>query len=119
MTPLVNGAPEIGTFAVDREEDFVQVPLVTGSGAPAAELIGIGLPELPAPIPHGFVGQDDPTFRHQLLNIPVAQAEAEVQPHAMANNLRRKPMALVRVECWWCIHAASMPYEGSAGKRGN
>jgi hypothetical protein len=65
-------------FAVDREKDFVQVPLVPVSGAPPAELIGIELPELPTPIPHSFAGQHDPTFRHQLPNLPVAQAEAEI-----------------------------------------
>jgi hypothetical protein len=57
MTLLVKSAPQIVTFAVAGEKDFVQVPLVPRSGAPPAELIGIGLPEGPAPIPHGFVGQ--------------------------------------------------------------
>ncbi len=46
-------------FAVDGEEDFVEVPFIAWLGAPAPQLIGICLPELAAPIPHSFVGQDD------------------------------------------------------------
>ena len=35
---------------MDREEDFIQMPCVAGSGTPALELIGIGLPELQTPL---------------------------------------------------------------------
>jgi hypothetical protein len=91
------------------------VPLVPGSGT-AAQPIGIGLPEFPAPIPHGFIGQDDATGRHELFDIPIAEAEAKVQPHAMADDLRRESMALVGIGCWWGIHVASMPHEGRAEK---
>src|SRR5215471_11008350 len=48
-----------------------------------SELMGIGLPERPTPIPHGFVGQDDPTFGHEFFDIPVAQANTKIQPHAV------------------------------------
>jgi hypothetical protein len=46
----VNGAPEVVPLAIDREEDFIQMPCVAGSGTPALELIGIGLPELQTPL---------------------------------------------------------------------
>ncbi len=46
-------------FAVDRQKHLIQVPLVIGPRALAAELIGIPLPKLPAPSTHGFVRQDD------------------------------------------------------------
>jgi hypothetical protein len=101
---------------MDGQKDLIQVPFITRSRATPAELIGISLPELPASIPHGFVGQRDPALRHQLFDVPVAQAEAEVQPHTMANDLGWEPMALVGIGCWWCLQAVSMPHEGRAGK---
>ena len=55
------------------------------------------MPELPAPIAHGFVRQQDPAFGHELFDIPIAQAKAEIQPDAMADDLRWKPMALMQV----------------------
>jgi hypothetical protein len=33
-------------LAVDREEDFVQVPFITRAGTPTAEFVRVGLPEL-------------------------------------------------------------------------
>ena len=82
---------------MDGEEDFIQMPFVAGSGTPAPELIGIGLPELQAPFADRFIGHEDPAGEQQLFHITVAQAEAEVEPDAMADDLGRKPMVFVRV----------------------
>ena len=110
ITVLVDGPPQIVALAMDGQKDLIQVPLVSRSGTPTAQLIGIGLPELSAPIAHRFIGQDDATCGHQLFDIPVAQAKAKVQPHTVADDLGREPMALIQIGWWWCIHAASMAY---------
>jgi hypothetical protein len=47
---LVHSTPEIVLFATDGQKHFVEVPRVAGSRAPTAQLMGIGLPELPGPI---------------------------------------------------------------------
>ena len=92
---LINGPPEVVPFAVDGEEDFLQMPLIARSRTPASQLIGIGPPKLPAPMAYGFIGQHDPVCGHQFFNIPIAQAEAKVEPDTVIDNLRRKPMALI------------------------
>jgi hypothetical protein len=92
---LVYGSPEIVPFAMDGQEHFVQMPRVTKSRAPSPQLIGIDLPELPAPIAHRFVRQDDAALRHQRFDIPVAQAEATGEPDTVTDNLRREPMAFI------------------------
>jgi hypothetical protein len=97
IAALVDRAPQIPTFAVDGEEDFIQMPLVTRSRMLAAQLIGIGLPKLATPIPHGFIGQGNAAFGHQLFDVPVAEAEAEIQPHTVADDFDREPVALIRV----------------------
>jgi hypothetical protein len=86
VTILIDGAPEIMPRAVDREQDLIQVPLVARLGAPATELIGIRLPELLAPLPDRFVGDGDSTSEQQLFDIAIAEAEAIVQPDAMADD---------------------------------
>jgi hypothetical protein len=98
-------------FLVDREKHLVQVPLVPRSGTPAAQLIGIGLPELPALIAHSFVRQQNAAFRHQLFDVSVAQVKAEVEPHTVADDFGRKTVTLIRVGCGSWVHAASMARE--------
>jgi hypothetical protein len=51
-----DGPPQVVTLAVNGEEDLIQMPLVPRSWVPTPELVSIGLPELPAPLPSGFVG---------------------------------------------------------------
>jgi hypothetical protein len=97
---LIHGPPQIVTCAMNGEEDLIEVPLVARLGAPAPELIGIRLPELPAPLPDRFVGDDDSTGEQQLFDIAVAEAEAIVQPDAMADALGREAVVFVRVG--WC-----------------
>ena len=87
-------------FLVDREKHLVQVPLVARPGPSMPELIGIGLPELQAPLPDGFIGHDHPTGEQEFFDIAVAETEAEVQPDAIADDLSRE--AVVFVWVGWC-----------------
>jgi hypothetical protein len=41
---------------------LIYMPLVPRSRVLTAKLLRVGLPELTAPIPHGFIGQDDATL---------------------------------------------------------
>ena len=43
---LVDATPQVTGDAVDLHEDLVEVPLVAGAGAPPAQLVGVGLPNL-------------------------------------------------------------------------
>jgi hypothetical protein len=95
---------------MDGQKDLIEGPLAARPRTPAAQLVGIGLPELVAPIPHRFIGQDDAACGHQRFDVPVAEAKAKVQPDTMTDDLRREPMPLVGIGDWWCGHAASMPH---------
>jgi hypothetical protein len=85
--------PLRGTVA--GEKDFVQVPLVTGSGTPMPELIGILLAKLATAFPDRFVGHDHPAGEQQLFDVSVAEAEPEVQPNTMTDDLRWKSVIFV------------------------
>jgi len=77
------------------DEDLVEVPFVAGAGAPTAQLIGVGLPELGTPAPYRLIADHDTTRQHQLLDLTKAQREPKVQPHAMVDDLDRVAVALV------------------------
>jgi hypothetical protein len=51
--------------------------------------------ELQHPPPHGFVGEVEPSFGQQFLDIPVAQGEAEIQPNRVLDDLGREAMTAV------------------------
>ncbi len=58
-------------------------------------MVGVVGPELPAPLPNGFVRHDDTSFRQQILNIPEAQTVSVVQPHGVADDFSWKTMPKV------------------------
>jgi hypothetical protein len=90
MAVLIHCAPEIMAFPSNRAKHFIQVPCIARPGIPAAELIGVGVPELPAPIAYYFLGQGDGMSGYLFLNVTVAQTEATGEPDAVADNLGRE-----------------------------
>ena len=63
---------------MNREENFIQVPLVIRSGASRTQLIGVELPKLHAIFADRFAGRVDPAGEKQLFHIAIAQTEAEI-----------------------------------------
>ena len=49
------------------ENHLVHVPFIPTTRA-AAQFIGIGLPKFQAPLPDGFIGDDDSALRQNFLN---------------------------------------------------
>jgi hypothetical protein len=107
MAVLIHRPPQIVAFAINSQKHPIHVLLVARPGAPAMELIGIPLPEPPAPLPDRFVGHDNTAGEQQLFDVARAQAEAVIQPDAMTDDLGRKTMVFVWVG--WCggIHRSS------------
>ena len=87
---LIYCPPPIMPLAFDGQQHLIHMPLVPGPGASPPELIGILLPELAAPFADRLVGHDDSAFKQQLFDITKTQAEPNVQPHGMADNVGRK-----------------------------
>jgi hypothetical protein len=112
MAVLIHGPPEVVPLATDREEDLVQVPFIARPGTPPSELIGVLLAELPAPFADGLIRDDHSTFEEELFDIAVTEAEPEVEPDPMADDLPGETVVLVAVRYGSSIHAASMPHGG-------
>ncbi len=94
---LVHGSPQIMELAPDLHEDLVQMPHVTKSTLSTLELPSVLGSKLPTPLPDRLVGDEDASLREEFLDISVAQGEPVVQPDAMADDLRREPIAAIPV----------------------
>ena len=105
---LVDCPPEIVPVPVDREEGFIQMPLIAWLCTPSAQLMGLLLPELETPLAHRFVGYDDATFGQELFHIAVAEVEAEVEPDRVGDDFLRKAKPLVRWSSSVSCHAISI-----------
>ena len=92
---LIHRAPEILALTVDRHEHLVQEPRISESTLSALQAPRVVRTELPAPLPSGFVRHDDSSFREQIFDIPEAQAVSVVEPHGVADDVRRKAMPQV------------------------
>jgi len=89
---LIDRPPEIVPLTPNRQTDLIQMPLITSSGMPAPELIGIGWTARLAPRPTGVVRHHDPAGAPELFDITVAEAAPVVQPHARADDVGWNPM---------------------------
>jgi hypothetical protein len=80
-------------LACDLHGNLVEVPRVSGTGQPAADLIGDALAKLQHPLPYGFVADRDAARGEDLIHVPQAQGEAEIEPDRVADDLGRKAVA--------------------------
>jgi hypothetical protein len=86
------------THFYQLRKDYFEMPLVAGPWPASTYLVGIILPELATPFTDRFIGDPDATGEQHLLDIAVAQGEAEVEPDGMRDNFRGK--AVVFVAFW-------------------
>src|SRR5690349_23625915 len=77
---LVHGAPQVTGLTVDLDEDFIQVLFISRLRPTSAQLIGIGLPKLAAPLTNSFVNHLDAAGGEEFFDIMVAERETEIKP---------------------------------------
>ena len=92
---LVHGSPQVGTFAMDREEDFIQMPLVARRRPSMPELIRVGLAELATLLPNRFIRHKNATSEAEVFHIAGAETKATIEPDGMADALRWKSVVFV------------------------
>jgi hypothetical protein len=115
MTILIDRPPQVVACTIDGQKHLIEVPFVTRSGPAATQLIGILPAKLAISRADRFIGDDDPTGEQQLFDIALDEAEMEVQPDAIAENLGREAVVLVTVG-GWCAHATSLAHWADAGE---
>lgn len=107
---LIDRSPEIVCDSVDLEEDFIQVPFVTGPSATPSQTGGIRFTKFVAPASDGLVAQQYSPSSHQFFHITEAHTEPIIEPNAMRNDLLWESMATIRA----VRHSSSMPFIADA-----
>ena len=90
-----DGTPEIHPLAGDAYHHLVQMPAIARPWATPAQPSRDCGTELQHPSPHRFVGDVEPSFGQQFLDVSVAQGEAEIKPNRVLDNLGREAVAAV------------------------
>ena len=73
------------------------MPFVSTPGLAPTQHVRVGLAEFQRPLPDRLVRNENPAAGHQLFDVAKAQAETEIQPHHMADDLGRIAKTAVQV----------------------
>src|SRR5947207_1572708 len=102
---VIDGAPQIHPLAGDANDHLVELPPVARTWARPLEPAGKSGPELQNPAPHRLIGDIESAFSEELLHVPVAQCEPQIEPDRVLDDRRREAMSAVGE----LIHAGSLP----------
>ena len=92
---LVDGPPEPAPLAADARRHLIEVPRPAAPHLVSAQLVRGVDAELRDPAPHRLIARPGAALGEQLLDIPEAQREAEVEPDGVSNPLRREAVPMV------------------------
>ena len=82
-------------LASDPNNHLVQMPSIARARAATPQPPRDQRAELQHPAPDGFVGDIEPTLGQQILDVSVAEREAQVEPDRMLDDNGRKPVTTV------------------------
>ena len=68
----------------------VPKPLVAEVRGALTDLAGVDPAECPRPAPHGFIDNDDPAHRQQVLDHPQAERKTDIEPDNLLDGLSRE-----------------------------
>jgi len=75
---LINCSPKIMSLSVYSDEYLIEMPLISSSRTPSAQMICESLAELLAPLSDSFIGENNASLCHKQFDISVAEREAKV-----------------------------------------
>ena len=84
---LVDGPPQVPLLTSDPDEDLVQVESVAVAAVPAPQSMRVPWPELVAPEADRLVGDQDASPGQDVLDVPMANVEAVVEPDGVLDDL--------------------------------
>jgi hypothetical protein len=90
VTVGVDGAPEPLLFTVDWNDNLIEVPFVSCSGAIPLDAIGKVATETVHPQPNSLSADNHAAFSQQIFNISITQGEAVIRPHGIGDDLTRE-----------------------------
>jgi hypothetical protein len=95
LTFTVYSAPDVQLSAVDGDEHFVEMSPSAWPRPSSSQPARNDRAELQSPASDRLIGHIDATLGEHILDIAVAQTEAEIEPNGLLNDDARKAMAVV------------------------
>jgi hypothetical protein len=83
------------------------MPLITRARPVATKIVRNGRAKLQIPSTNALIRDDDATLGQLQLDIAKAQAEHVIEPHRLADEVRRKAVTMVRVG--WLLRSTIQP----------
>jgi hypothetical protein len=93
---LIDRVPEPMLLAVDRNDNFVEMPFVTKLRRALADFVGEVAPEFPGPTPNRFITDNDAASGQKIFDHPQAEWKAEIQPNCVSDHFGGKAMAAIK-----------------------
>ena len=88
----IDGAPKPVLFAIDGDDDFIEMPNIAELRRALAGLVGEVSAEFLCPTPHGFMTDDNTAGGQQIFDHSQAERESEIEPNHMGDDLSGKTM---------------------------
>jgi len=95
LTFVIDSTPKVHPLAGDPHYHLVQMPSIARPRTMPLQPPRDHRSELEHPAPYRFVGNVEPTLGEEVLNVSIAQREAQVEPHSMLDDNWRKAVAAV------------------------
>src|SRR5260221_5903527 len=89
---VIDRAPEVHPFAGDPHHHLVEVPAIARPRTALPQPSRDHRAEFQNPAADALVGEVEPTLRKQLLDVAIAQGEAQVKPNRLLDHNRRGPL---------------------------
>jgi hypothetical protein len=96
LARVIDGPPQPTALPVDHQAKFIEMPDVRARASRPSQSSGVLQAEPQRPEADGFVRDFNATGEQQFGDVAQAHREAIVQPHAMADDLGREPIAFVK-----------------------
>ena len=91
----VHGSPDVHLSAVDGDKHFVEMPAQVRAMPSPRQLAGNDGAELQSPTADRLVGHVDTALGEHVLDVTVAQSEAEIEPEGLLDDDARKAVGMV------------------------
>ena len=88
---------QIVQLTLNLNKYFIQMPGISKPSLFGADLPGIVLTKITTPLADGFIGYFNATTGQNFFNITKTQGESMIKPNGVANNLSRKPEAMIEI----------------------
>src|SRR5271169_7072189 len=92
---MIDRAPQVHMLAGDPDDHLVEMPAIAWPRTAPPQPACNNRPEFQHPAAHALVGDVEPAFGKQFFDIAVAKREAQLEPHRMLDDNRRKAVAAV------------------------